>query len=95
MKYLCMNAIVRTRMYSACISVYCMYVITLVRVNIDACECEAIYILNQSYNATRKWLDFRTNMGCRPFYPRYIAPLPTENLWCIVSNVSTARLSER
>ena len=51
-------------------------------------------MLNQSYNATRKWLDFCMNMGCRTFYPRYIAPLLTENLWCIVINFSTAGLSE-
>ena len=52
-------------------------------------------ILNQSYNATRKWLDFGMNMWCRTVYDlRYIAQLLTKNLWCTVSNVSTARLSE-
>ena len=51
-------------------------------------------ILNQSFNATRKWLDFCMNMWCRTIYLRYIVQLLTKNLWGSVSNVSTARLSE-
>ena len=53
-----------------------------------------VAILNQKYNATRKWLDFGMKMWCRTIYLIYIAPLLTKNLWCTVSNVSTARLSE-
>ena len=52
------------------------------------------YILNQIYNATRKWLDFCMDMWCRTFCLRYIAQLLTKNLWCTVSNVSTARFAE-
>ena len=38
---------------------------------------------------------FPYEYGMQEIYLRYIAPLLTENLWCTVSNVSTARLSER
>ena len=30
-----------------------------------------VYILSQSYNATRKWLDFCMNIRCRTIYLRY------------------------
>ena len=52
------------------------------------------YILNQSCNTTRKWLDFGMNMWCMTICLTYVAQLLTKNFWCTVSNVSTARLSE-
>ena len=51
-------------------------------------------ILNQNYNATHKWLDFRMNMWCRTIYLRYSAQVLTKNHWRTDSNVSTARLSD-
>ena len=51
-------------------------------------------ILNQINNAIRKWLHFCMNMWCRTLYLRYIAQQLIKNLWCTVSNVSTARFAE-
>ena len=51
-------------------------------------------ILNQTYYATRKWLNFCTNMLCRTIYLRYIAQQLTKNLCCTLGNVSTARVAE-
>ena len=59
-----------------------------------ALSCSGSYILNQSYNETQKWLNFCMNMWWRTIYLRYIAQVLTKNLWCTVSNISTARLSE-
>ena len=53
-----------------------------------------VYILNQTYNATRKRLHFCMNMWCRTIYLRHIAQLLTKNLWCTMSNVSPARFAE-
>ena len=53
-----------------------------------------LYILNQTYNATRMWLDFCMNMWCRAVYLRCIAQLLTKNLWCTVRKVSTAWFGE-
>ena len=50
-------------------------------------------ILNQTYNTTRKWLDFCMNMWCKTLYLRHIAQLLTKNLWYTVYNVSTAWFS--
>ena len=57
-------------------------------------ELETTCILNQTYNATRKWLNFCMNMWCRAIYLKYIAQLLIKNLWCTVSKVSTARFTE-
>ena len=51
-------------------------------------------ILNQTYYATRKWLNFCTNMLCRTIYLRYIAQQLIKNLCCTLGNVSTARVAE-
>ena len=56
--------------------------------------CHLHNILNQSYNATRKWLDFCMNMWCRIICLRHIAQLLTRNLPYSVSDVSTARFAE-
>ena len=45
------------------------------------------YIVNQTYNATCKWLDFCMNMWCRTTYLRGIAQLLTKNLCCTVTSL--------
>ena len=40
----------------------------LLKTRINYIDC---HILNQSYNATRKWLDFGMNMWCRTIYVIY------------------------
>ena len=54
-----------------------------------------ICILNNTYNATHKWLDFCMNMWCKTTYLRYIAQLVTKNLWCTVSKNSRLLVYKR
>ena len=66
-------------------------------INTECTPCVAVRmhnILNQTYNTTRKWLDFCMNMWCGTIYLRHIAQLLTKNLWCTVSNASTVRFAE-